>query len=354
MRFLTSLTAGLLALVLLPGVGLAQWEVDNGVWGDGAKPATPPAPPAPQNWWDAPAPQNPAPAPAQQPPAPAPAQQNWGNAPSAQQNWGNAPSAQQNWGNAPSAQQDWGNAPSAQQDWGNAPAQQNPAPAPAAQQDWGDAPAASSPVFVERTSRTPDPEPEYESDSDTDEGTGLQLQLGLSVPISFSRTYTESLRKANYREVGFLADIVFGYRWKYAGIFVRQQLGGSLYFGDDYSYIFPAVYQDSIHREKHDSSFVGSTSAMIRIYGSLTSSDFFFGSICPGVAYHGNIDGAYKVLSGFQFAAGIGYEHAFSYGKALTVSLEYTLFYYPGSIGKEDYDLRIHSFAPTVSIGHTF
>jgi hypothetical protein len=194
-----------------------------------------------------------------------------------------------------------------------------------------------------------------ESDSPQIPSSGFQLIAGFALPISMANAYSMTLKKVSYLAVGTLADIYLGYRWKYGGIYLRQQLGGTIYLADGYSFLIPVVVSESISKEKYDSAFMGSTAIMGKGILPISRSEHLFVTLGMGLAYQGELDGVSKMTMMLTANAGIGYEHLFRNGKSIDIGLEYSLSMLRRKLDDvESYWIFIHSCVPTIHIGYLF
>ena len=192
------------------------------------------------------------------------------------------------------------------------------------------------------------------SDEENDH-TGFSISTGLSVPLTFGHVYKDVSRKDNYTSVGFLADILLGYRWQYAGVYLRQQIGSTLYLGDEYNYIIPLTVEP-VDNKKYDSFLTGKTMLLGKAFYPVHEDHDIYFSMGVGMSYTTNFYGVKRVASFFEFTTGIGYEYHFDNHVHFNVGLEYALSYLHYRINNKNktYHYFMHAFIPTLSLGYTF
>lgn len=214
---------------------------------------------------------------------------------------------------------------------------------------------------------------------------GFEIRFGTSVPLGLANAiafgaFSENLvtlDARDYLNVTVAASIELGYRGKYAGVYLQQYIGGSIYKGDEFDTLadFSNDYKAFLYGsklsvplyKKNATSFTGASYLTLKGFLDYNDIHYFIITLGFGIKYgmHADIpfftslDELDEFNYGFSIKTGLGYEYRMSSHATIGLYIEYAPYMVGGYLLKHDSSKErlstfIHVIQPSVNIGYTF
>ena len=214
---------------------------------------------------------------------------------------------------------------------------------------------------------------------------GFEIRFGTSVPLGLANALAfgaisgnnVTLDARDYLNVTVAASIELGYRGKYAGVYLQQYIGGSIYKGDEFDTLadFSNDYKASLYGlklsvplyKKNATSFTGASYLTLKGFLDYHDTHYFIITLGFGIKYgmHADIpfftslDELDEFNYSFSIKTGLGYEYRMSSHATIGLYIEYAPYMVAGyflmtDASKEILSSFIHVIQPSVNIGYTF